>query len=944
MKLKQLFIVALLVASTTAVAQEDNGGAGMQMPPMPTDTAAIIGHLDNGLTYYIRHNNYPEGKVNFYIAQRVGAVQEEDDQNGLAHFLEHMAFNGSKHFPDDSVVKFMDGLGASWNAYTTADHTVYFVQGVGSDKESALDSCLLLLSDWSEGLTLDEKQLNDQRDVVHNEYRSHPAMQRLMYQALPKLFPDSRYGERTVIGSMDVIDHCNSDRLRDYYHTWYYPANQAIIIVGNIDAKKYEQKVKDLFSALPVPSGAKKAEDLQVADNDTTLYYAGSDKEMQITAFVTFRKDEVLPPEIKQTVPYLLIDDLKELGSTMFNDRMRKLAQQPDANFVQVEIGDGEYGLTARTRKAQQVQIVPKPGKEKDALRQGLIEMKRVAQYGFTESELKHAKETFKSALQKEYDNRSTVKNDDYAQVYIENFLDQEPTATIDELYPIQNQILPMLQLAMVNQAVQPSFSIAPENFAVMALAQEKDGKPVITLDDVKGIVNEVRNTEVTAPVDTVKEVPLMPVLPKVGKITAEKKNQKLGYTELALSNGAKVILKKTDFKANEILAMAVAKGGDAIANGLNLPSRQLFSELFTIHGLGTKSAMDLVNLQQTTQTSVEDGISNDLHYLNGSTTNENLETLMQELNLSFTGVTKDEASNQQLMQVLKSVVSTKGNNPKIVINDSTNFYNHKRLTEYLTPDAASLDNIDFDGILKLRQQAFSNAADFTFIFVGSFDDNTIRPLIEQYIASIPGKKAKEEVTDNRNYTDGNVSREFNMSMGNPQSVTTDTYRSTKVPYSLKSSVNASVLSQVLWNKEFEIIRERESAAYTPQPSASIENDLTGTYLFIKSNLQTNPEKTARANFLADSIVVNTAKWVTADDVQKGREAIAKSHSENVKKNSYWVDVLSDYAVYGIDKFTGYDEALQAVTPATVGETANTVLSSGNHVRVIMNAVKEEEK
>ena len=942
MKLRKIFLVALIAVTVPSVAQDDAMAAAQQT--IPEDSAVIVGHLDNGLTYYIRHNDYPKGKVNFYIAQRVGGVQEEDDQDGLAHFLEHMAFNGSKHFPDDSVTKFMNGLGAQWNAFTTADHTVYHVNGVDNGRESALDSCMLLLSDWSEGLTLDEKQLNEQRDVIHNEYRTHGAMQRLFEQALPALFPNSRYGERTVIGSMDVVDHCNSNRLRDYYHKWYFPGNQAIVIVGDIDAKKYEAKVKKLFSTLPVPATAHKAEDLAVADNDSTLYFVGSDKEMSQTFFITFRKDEPLPPQIKQTIPYILYDDVKTLGSQMFNDRMLKLSQQPEAAFTAASSANAEYGMTARTRKSQTVQILPKPGQEAAALKQVLTEMKRAAEYGFTNSELKHAKATYKAALEQQYNNRATITNDTYAQSLIDNFLNNEPYPNIETRYQLDNAILPMLTLEMVNQAIKGEFSIDNENFAVIGLEQQKDGKPVVGLSEMKSIVDEARKATVTAPVDTVKEEPLMPVMPKAGKIVKQKMSKTLGCKELTLSNGARVLLKKTDFKANQILATAIAPGGLAAAKSLNLPSRQMFEQVYSLHGLGTKSVMDLVSLAQTTQTSVDDGISNDLHWINGSTTNENIETLMQEMYLSFQGVKKDEAIYRQMMQYFKGQVANKMDNPDIVIGDSASFYAHSMRHDVLTPSAADIDHIDYDGILNIRKQMFSNAADFTFVFVGSFDEATLRPLIEKYIASLPGKKAKTTVTDQRDYTNGKVSRAFTMAMGNPQSVTRDVYRSAAVPFTLKNYVNAGVLSQVLWNKEFDIIREQESAAYTPMPSAQFDNDLTGSYLLIESELKTNPAKTQRASELADSIVTNTASWVNADDVQKGREALAKSHADAVKTNEYWLSAIEDYAIYGIDRYTDYDKELNAVTPATIGETVKAILSTGNHVRVVMNATKEEGK
>lgn len=936
MKIKHLLVAALLVFAGGASAQGTD-----QMPMMPVDSAVVVGHLDNGLTYYIRHNNYPAGKVNFYIAQKVGAIQEEDSQDGLAHFLEHMAFNGSTHFPDDAVVKFMDGIGGQWNAFTTADHTVYHINGVSNERQSVIDSCLLVLSDWSEGLTLTEDQIQTERDVVHNEYRSHSATQRILRASLADLFPNSQYGRRTVIGSMDVIDNSNPETLRSYYHKWYFPGNQAIVVVGDIEPAKIEASIKKLFGSLPVPKGATKAVELPVEDNEETLFSSGSDKEVTQTVYLIYRKKDVVTPEEKQTIPYLFQQDLEALINSMFNNRMMKISQSPESNLISASTTQMEYGMHARTRQSQMIQVLPKLGKEKEAFREIVREMNRVGQYGFTESEFKMAKESFKSSIDQTYNNRATITNDTYAQSLIDNFLNGEPYPTIEQTYPIHSQVVPMLPLAAVNEYAKTLINADGRNLAIVAVASEKDGKPSITKNDLMALLPAARDEKIEAYADSTKEEPMLAHEPVAGKIVSEKENKTLGFTELKLSNGAKVVLKKTDLKANEILFMATAAGGESIGKRENLATRKVFSGLLPIHGLGAMNFIDLVNVIQTKQTAIQPGVSNDLHYLNGQTNNENIETLMQMAYLSFTDVKKDDAFFQQAIQGIKAGIASKANDPEQVMNDSVMFYNHSQRAEVLSLDEDEIAQIDYDHIIELRKQLFKNPAEFTFTFVGSFDEATIRPLIEKYIASIPSDGSKSALEDNRFYTKGIVDRAFTMKMGNPQSITRDFFCSDKIDYTLPNTINVSALSQVLWNKMFEIIREKESAAYTPMPSAKLDNDLTGSYLVISSEVATNPEKTELANRLITEIISDIPTKVTDEDVQKAKESIAKSHADRVKTNEYWLDVLTDYDIYGVDKATDFDKELKAVSTKTVGDVARQILKSGNHVRVVLNAVKQ---
>lgn len=939
MRIRNIFMAALVLFATSATAQNEMA----DMPKAPVDEAVKVGHLDNGLTYYIRKNNYPEGKVNFYIAHKVGAVQERDDQDGLAHLLEHMAFNGSKNFPDDSVVKFMDKTGGGWNAYTTADHTVYFLTGIAANRTAQVDSCLLVLSDWSQGLTLTADQIETERDVVHNEYRGHNAIQRLLRAANADLFPNSIYGRRTVIGSMDVIDKCNPETLRAYYRKWYFPGNQAIVVVGDIDPAKIEASIKRLFSGLKPAKEATKATPVMVDDNEKTLYAFGSHQEVSQELFQLYRKTDYIAPEEKVALPYLYLSPMYSLVNLMFNNRMQKIAQAPESSITFAQASMEGYAGHTLTRDAETVIAVPKPGKEKEAMAQIIREMNRIGQFGFTESEFKHAKEAYKASLDNLYNNRATITNDAYAQKLIKNFLEGEPYSTIEQTYEMYSQILPMLPLANINELAKSIINTDEKNFAISVILQEKDGKTGFTKAELPAIVNAARAEKVEAYVDNTKEEPMMLKEPKAGKIVSEKPLKQFGAKELTLSNGAKVILKKTDLKANEILMMATAAGGKSIGKKENLAMRRLWDDAAGIHGLGTKGINDLANMAQTKMTSVDAGISNDLHYLSGSTVNENIETLMQMINLSFTDVKKDEAYYKLIMQYMKGQFESKATKPEVVMQDSVAYYNHNKQLDALSPDVKDFDNLDYDRALELYRQLFNNAGEFTFTFVGSFDEATIRPLIEKYIASLPSSKKKAELVDMRNYTKGKVQKSFSFKMSNPQSKIIDTYRSEKVPYTLDNLLNSKALSQYLWNKMFEIIREKESAVYTPMPRVSLENDLTGSYITIGCELATNPEKTAIAEKLAKEIIFDAQTKVTDDDVARAKEAIYKNHTDAVKLNSYWLDVLSDYATYGIDKANGFDAVMKAMSPKTLGNIAKTVLKSGNHVQVIMNAEKLEK-
>ena len=469
MKLKKLFVAALMLFSTTAMVAQQ-----MQMPPIPVDPAVRIGKLDNGLTYYIRHNEYPEHVANFYIAQRVGAIQEEESQRGLAHFLEHSL-----------GVEF----GSDLNAYTSIDQTVYRVCNVPTKRATALDSCLLILKDWSNGLSLEADEIDKERDVVHNEWRlGEGPSQRMIQRALPKVYPGSKYGERLPIGLMSVIDSFKPKTLRAYYQKWYRPDNQAIIVVGDVDVDKMEAKIKELFAGIKVPANAPKVVAEAVPDNKEAIYVYEKDKEMQMSQVIVMMKHDATPQEEKSSMAYLIQDYAVNVISQMINQRMTELTQDAACPFFQAFADDSQY-LLSKTKDCFELIGVPKEGKDMETLQVLYREAKRAREFGFTASEYDRARADYLSGLEKRFTNRDKRKNDEFGNAYRDHYLTNEPIPPLDVLYQTMQQIAPNIPVQAINQMLPELISATDSNLVVLILAQEKEGKVYPTENDMAAAI-----------------------------------------------------------------------------------------------------------------------------------------------------------------------------------------------------------------------------------------------------------------------------------------------------------------------------------------------------------------------------------------------------------------------------------------------------------------------
>ena len=936
MKLKRMFVAALMMFSMTAmVAQE------MQMPPIPVDPAVRIGKLDNGLTYYIRHNEYPEHVANFYIAQRVGSINEDESQRGLAHFLEHMAFNGSEHFKGNGIIEFTRSLGVEFgsdlNAYTSIDQTVYRVCDVPTKRATALDSCLLILKDWSNGLLLEADEIDKERDVVHNEWRlGEGPSQRMLQRALPKVYPGSKYGERLPIGLMSVIDSFKPQTLRAYYQKWYRPDNQAIIVVGDVNVDQMEQQIKSLFGGIKVDPNAPKVVAEAVPDNKEAIYVYEKDKEMQMANVCVMMKHEATKPEEKSSMAYLVQDYAISVISQMINQRLSEMTQDAACPFFQGFADDDNY-LLSSTKDCFELIGVPKEGKEMETLQVLYREAMRARKFGFTATEYERAKADYLSGLEKRYTNRDKRKNDEFGNAYRDHYLTNEPIPPLDVLYQTMQQIAPNIPVQAINQMLPELISATDSNLVVMIMAQEKEGKVYPTEKDMAAAVAAARAEKLEAYVDNVKNEPLVDVATiKAGKIVSESENKTFGYKELKLSNGATVILKKTDFKDDEVQMQAFAMGGKSMFGAADYTNLKVFDQVIGISGLGNFSSTELQKALAGKECNADAALGNTRQYVTAHSTPKDIETLMQMQYLYFTGINKDEKQFQNLMTQLDMALKNKSLSPDAVFSDSlaaTVYAHNPRFTQI---DHKDLKDINYDRILEMAKDRFKNAGQFTFVFCGNFDEQTLRPLIEQYVASLPATVAKaEDFKEVLTLAKGEVVNNFKVKTESPKATAYEMWYA-DMPYTLENIVKLDAVGQVLSMIYLKTIREDESAAYSCGAFGGFNNSSRQAKAQLQAYCPMNPDKQEIAVRLLHEGIANMQKAVDADQLKKVKEYMLKQIDVDAKKNGYWINTITTYKEFGLDVYTDYKKTVEALTTDSVRDFLNQLLKSGNHTEVIM--------
>jgi len=934
MNLKKLFVASLLLvtATTTSMAQE--------MPSIPVDPDVKIGKLDNGLTYYIRHNAWPEQRAEFYIAQRVGSIQENDEQRGLAHFLEHMCFNGTENFKGNDIIKWCETIGVKFgrdlNAYTSIDQTVYNISNVPTTREGIVDSCLLILHDWADGLLLEAGEIDKERGVIHEEWRMRTtATMRMLERDLPRLYPNSKYGHRMPIGLMEIIDNFKPEVLRAYYEKWYRPDNQAIIVVGDVDVDKVEQKIKNLFAPIKMPQNPAPVVAEAVPDNKEAIFVVDKDKEMQYSIVQLMFKSDPVPDEVKGNMQYLVIDYLKDACIGMLNDRLTELAQKADCPYLQGGVDYDQY-LLSKTKDAFNISVLPKEGQTEAALKAAFIEARRAAQFGFTATEYQRYKQNFISQLDKQYSNKEKRFNSQFVNEYVKNYLDNEPIPGLDDYYQVMKQLAPMLPLETVNEVMKSFFEDKDSNMVVLNMNQEKEGAVYPTEASLKKAIDEARATQLEAYVDNVKNEPLITKMPKAGKIVKEVASKKFDYKELTLSNGAKVILKHTDLKKDQVILASEGFGGSSLYGEKDFANIKMFDDAIEASGLGNFSHTELEKAMAGKIASASMALGRDRANITGSSTPNDVEAMLQLVYLYFTNINKDQESYDNMMKTTELMLKNKLLQPEAVFSDSLTLtvQNHSKRFAPLTMD--DLEKVSYDRILEMAKEQTSNAAAYTFTIIGNYDEATIRPLIEQYLASLPAQKKVVKGKDVYETFKGEVINDFKRKMETPKAIAVMVWANTQMKYTLDNIIRADMVGQILSMIYTEKIREEASAAYSVLAQAGLSRDdyrTTGTVLVY---CPMKPEKGDVATKIMLDEVNNMAKSVDAEKLNKVKEYMLKNVDDQAKTNNYWIRVIGRLRDYGVDVHTDYKKVVEAQTPDAISAFMQEFLKPGNRAEVIM--------
>ena len=934
--------IALIILSgqwLTVNAQE------MQLPPIPVDPAVRIGHLDNGLTYYIRHNEKPENRVEFYIAQKVGSIQEEPRQRGLAHFLEHMAFNGTKNFPGNEkgkgIVDWCEShaikFGTNLNAYTSVDETVYNISNVPTDNTAVLDSCLLILHDWSNYVLLEDEEIDKERGVIREEWRSrNSGLLRVYTDAQETMYPGSKYADCMPIGNIDVVNNFPYQDLRDYYNLWYHPDLQGIIIVGDINVDEMEGKVKALFSEIPKATGKPERIYYPVSDNDAPIIYIGNDKEVSTPNVQIFFKHDATTNEEKESMAYLLQTYMLSMASSMLDERFEEMTQQANPPFNGAGSDYGDYFLS-KTKEAFNVTVITKADGIETGLQAALTEIERMKRFGFTASEYERARANYLQRLESAYKERNNTQNANFVNEYVQHFLNNEPIPGIEQEYSIMQQIAPNIPVEAINALVQQQ--LIPDNNRVVFIAvPESAVDKCPTKEQVLNMLNGMSQLQVEAYVDNVSDEPLVSDIPATGKIVKEETGM-YGSTKLTLNNGVQVYIKKTDFKEDEIRMRAVSPGGTTQFDDKDKLEMEVLDDLGSIGGLGNFSQTELTKQLAGKKVTLSASVTSQRETLGGNSSPKDFETMLQLVYLRFQQPRMDADAFESYKTRMKAQLENAKANPLSTINDTISiamFGHHPRIV-MMQPEM--VDQINYQRGLDMFADRFADASDFTFFFVGNIDVDAMKPLIAQYLGALPDKQRKEAAIDRKlDILPGTRVKEYAKEMQTPMATTIMVY-SGKESYNLRNNVLMDFLTQALDMVFTDEVREKEGGTYGVNSYGSL-NKYPHEEAMMQIVYQTDPTKKEKLNTLIDELVKKmAAEGPTAEQMQKVRDYMVKQYNDNQKENSYWISSLDEYYYTGIDFNADYLSIVNSVTAADVKAFATDLIQQGNKVTVVLTTI-----
>lgn len=927
-----IVMAAFFAATSPLYAQEKSG-------KIPVDSKVTVGKLANGLTYYIRPNSKPEKKAELRLIINAGSILENEDQQGLAHFMEHMEFNGTKNYPKNKLIDFLQSIGvefgADLNASTGFDETIYILP-VPTDKPGNLENGFQILEDWAHNALITEADINDERNVVLEELRlrGKNAQERMQKKYLPKLLGGSLYADRLPGGKEEILKTFKPETIRSFYNDWYRPNLMAVAVVGDVTVAQAKAMIEKHFAGLKNPVKPRERKMLDIKPYEEASAMVITDKEATNSRFQLVFSARKVPQELS------LRDYRASLVRNLFiqsvNRRLQELTQTANPPFA----GAGVY-ISGEARGYENFNLVAIPTTDMQAsISTSIAELVKVSKFGFNTQELDIAKNNMLSSAEKAYNERNTTKSADLVEEYIANFLTQEPIPGIENEYNYYKELLPTISVNEVNaEAANWLDKSKMETYFALITAPENQQTKVPTDLELVAHVIEAMQQQVTANAEKVVLKELLDKAPVAGKIVAETSDKDLGIVTYTLSNGIKVTVKKTDFKTDEIVLTAIKKGGMSNYGAADKSSVNFMPNVVEAMGYGrfTPTAMsDALSGKTISLTPKMDDVTSGL---SGGSSVKDFGTLMQLIHLQLTEPRKDEALFSGFMNTMKTQLQFLGSNPQIAFFDTLGkvMYNNDALRPIMVPTSADVEKINMDRVLEIYKNEFSNADGFHFFIVGNVDESKIKPLLEEYIASLPVKGLQPSFKDNGlREIKGNNKLEFRK--GQDQKSLVFSFYTGELPYSEDLALQTEMIGDLLSIKVDEEMREKLALIYSGGFNGGMDENPYAHY-YVQGQFPCGPDNVNAILKEADKEIAELkAKGPSQKDLDKVKLAKLEKRKESLKTNEYWAARLESLQFWSRSKerFLSMDQIISKLSVNDIKATANKLFDGKNSFNAIL--------
>ncbi|WP_224491077.1 M16 family metallopeptidase [Robertkochia flava] len=867
---------------------------GQESKSVPMDKAVVTGQLENGIKYYIRHNEEPKDRASFYFAQNVGSVLEKDSQRGLAHFLEHMAFNGLEHFEGKAMLEYLEKngirFGSEINAFTAFDETVYNVSSVPVGREQLLDSVLLVLKDWSNGLTLNGKDIDEERGVINEEWRTRntPGLRAAFKIWEEGTLKGSKYAERFPIGLMEVVNNFEYDELRDYYKTWYRPDQQAVVVVGDIDVEAMEKKIRALFSTIPLRKGLPERGSFEVPLPGEFNYVEVVDPELGSASlqFIAKRKADDYEGTEK-----LDMDMVQSVVSSVYGSRMSEFLTNVEAPALSVRFG---YSNFVRPTEVFTLSVTPREGRMVEAMEFALMEMKRLAQHGATEGELERTITAMKTGIINREKNKHKISNDQHAKQLYNHYFNGGPLADISWYKDYALARLETISNEDIKAWINDHFDLSNTVIAVTGNGKEEYPSKAA----FEGVLEKVKTLETSPYKDTYVDKPLVEDELKDVAIVATEQIEALDARIYTLENGVRFVLYPTDHSKDQIMMKAYSPGGMSLLNKEALPAAQLATYVSSQSGLGSFDLNDLRKKLKGKRANASVGLQGNAESLNGSSNREDLEVLFQQVYLFFEAPRFEEDALSLTKDFIRKNLKSREGDKQAIFRDSLQLASanyHERVFFF---DEELVENIDLATIKEVYADRFSNISDFTFFFVGDFDEARLKEYARRYLGSIKGQGKEETYIDHdMEPAKGKTLVHLKEELETPQT-SVNISLTHEMPYNYRNTIKNGMLAELLKKRYNEVIREQEGGSYGVGVGSNVSR-IPDERFGLSVNFNCNPEMRDKLVAVVYDEMQKIQGHIELNDLVEVKKNMQKSRAEQYTKNSYWMSALLGHVLYG---------------------------------------------